>query len=150
MRIFVGIFLLICAVSCSNGDDDNVVAPEPVNVSGNWKPVKYEFRGKTIPLSACEQKGHILINTDFSGSYDRYDTEAVTGNCVKPDSFAGQWVFDQLYSTLNLKYVEGGVTKTVQKEIESFSPTELRILDNSKNLDNVPGNDEATLIFIKE
>ncbi|PIF47433.1 lipocalin-like protein [Chryseobacterium sp. 52] len=149
MRFFIGIFLLVWTVSCSNEDNDNVVT-ENISINGSWKPYKYEFRGKTILLSDCERKGQILINADFSGAYDRYETDAVNGNCIKPDSFTGQWVFDKMYSILNLTYTEGGVSKTVKKEIDSFSSTELRIHDNSKNLDNVPGNDEAVLIFIKE
>jgi hypothetical protein len=148
MKFLIGILLFISITSCSSDDDRNVI-DNNVKVNGNWKPYKYEFRGKTIQLNDCEQKGLILINPDFSGSYERYET-STSGACTNPDSFTGKWVYDNLYSSLTLTYIESGVTKTLKKEVQSFSETEMSISDKSKNLDDVPGNDQATLVFRKE
>ena len=134
--------------SCSS-DDDRAVVNENVNINGTWKPYKYEFKGKDIMLNDCEKKGTIFINPDFSGSYERYDV-ASSGNCNLFDSFGGKWTFDKMYQTLTLTYTESGVSKTLKKEIDSYSSTELRINDSSKNLDATPGNDEAVLVFRKE
>ncbi|MGH1519561.1 lipocalin family protein [Chryseobacterium sp. JK1] len=136
-------------VSCSNDDDNNNVVTNEVGINGTWKPFKYEFRGKNIALNDCEDKGVIMINADFSGAYDRYES-GTSGNCNLSDSFVGKWTYDSLYNTLTITYLDGGVTKTMKKEVQSYSSTELRIRDNSKNLDNSPGNDEATLVFRKE
>ncbi|QBJ86669.1 hypothetical protein DDI74_10525 [Chryseobacterium gleum] len=149
MRSFIGIVLLMSIASCSS-DDDHAVVNENVNISGNWKPYKYEFRGKEVMLSDCEKKGVIFINPDFSGSYERYDVSSSSGSCNLFDSFGGKWVFDKMYQTLTLTYTESGVSKTMKKEVDSYSSTELRINDNSKNLDNMPGNDDAVLVYIKE
>lgn len=149
MRLFIGILLLLGVASCSSDDDRNVTV-ENQNVNGSWKPYKYEFRGKDVMLSDCERKGQLLINADFSGVYERYAVAESTGNCNKVESFPGKWNFDKLYSTLTLTYTEAGISKTLKKEIDGFSDTELRILDNSKNLDSEPGNDEAILVFRKE
>lgn len=148
MKYFIGILLFMGIVSCSSDDDNNVVANE-VSINGTWKPFKYEFRGKTITLNDCEDKGVIMINADFSGAYDRYEA-GVSGSCNLSDSFVGKWAYDKLYNTLTITYTEAGVTKTLKKEVQSYSDTELRINDNSKNLDNTPGNDEAVLVFRKE
>ncbi|PRB02008.1 hypothetical protein CQ046_13675 [Chryseobacterium sp. MYb7] len=148
MRLFIGILLLMSIASCSS-DDDRTVVNENVSINGTWKPYKYEFKGKEIMLSDCEKKGIIFINPDFSGSYERYDASS-SGNCNLFDSFGGKWTFDKMYQTLTLTYTESGVSKTLKKEIDSYSSTELRINDSSKNLDTTPGNDEAVLVFRKE
>lgn len=148
MRLFIGILLLMSIASCSS-DDDRTVVNENVSINGTWKPYKYEFKGKEIMLSDCEKKGIIFINPDFSGSYERYDASS-SGNCNLFDSFGGKWTFDKMYQTLTLTYTESGVSKTLKKEIDSYSNTELRINDSSKNLDTTPGNDEAVLVFRKE
>ncbi|RXM40321.1 hypothetical protein BOQ62_06320 [Chryseobacterium sp. CH21] len=148
MRLFIGILLLMSIASCSS-DDDRTVVNENVSINGTWKPYKYEFKGREIMLSDCEKKGIIFINPDFSGSYERYDASS-SGNCNLFDSFGGKWTFDKMYQTLTLTYVEAGVSKTLKKEIDSYSNTELRINDSSKNLDTTPGNDEAVLVFRKE
>ncbi|WP_318846511.1 lipocalin family protein [Chryseobacterium sp. JV558] len=149
MRFFIGTLLLMSIASCSN-DDDRAVVNEDVSINGSWKPYKYEFKGKDIMLTDCEKKGIIFINPDFSGSYERYDVSSSSGNCNLFDSFGGKWTFDKMYQTLTLTYTEAGVTKTLKKEIDSYSNTELKINDNSKNLDNTPGNDEGVLVFRKE
>lgn len=148
MRFFIGILLLAGMISCSNEDNNNVVE-EKINITGSWKPYKYEFRGKTIMVSNCQQQGLIQINTDLSGVYERYDV-STTGNCNKFDSFVGNWSYDNLYSSLTITYTEANVVKTMKKDIDAYSMTELRMYDNSQNLDNVPGNDEAILVFRKE
>ncbi|MCP1301020.1 lipocalin family protein [Chryseobacterium sp. S0630] len=149
MKYFIGILLLMGFVSCSNDDDDHQAVANDVSINGIWKPFKYEFRGKNIVLNDCEDKGVIMINADFSGAYDRYES-GVSGNCNLSDSFVGKWAFDSLYNTLTITYNDAGVTKTMKKQVQSYSDTELRINDNSKNLDNTPGNDEAVLVFGKE
>lgn len=149
MKYFIGILLLMGFVSCSNDDDDHQAVANDVSINGTWKPFKYEFRGKNIVLNDCEDKGVIMINADFSGAYDRYES-GVSGNCNLSDSFVGKWAFDSLYNTLTITYNDAGVTKTMKKQVQSYSDTELRINDNSKNLDNTPGNDEAVLVFGKE
>lgn len=148
MKYFIGVLLLMGIVSCSNDDDNNVVV-DNVKINGTWRPVKYEFRGKVIALNNCEDKGQLLINADYSGAYDRYES-ATSDNCNLVDSFVGKWDYDKLYNVLTLTYMDAGNTKTMKKEVDSYSETELRIRDNSKNLDNVPGNDSAILVFRKE
>ena len=148
MKYFIGILLLMGVASCSNDDDNNVVTND-ASINGTWRPFKYEFRGKNITLNDCEDKGVIMINADFSGAYDRYESSA-SGNCNLSDSFVGKWTYDKLYNTLTITYTDAGVTKTMKKQVQSYSDSELRINDNSKNLDNTPGNDEATLVFRKE
>lgn len=150
MRFLLGILFLMGIVSCSNDDNDNMSVDNNVAINGTWKPYKYEFRGKTIMVSDCELQGLININTDFSGAYERYEISPTSGNCNKADSFTGKWSFDKLYNTLTLTYTESGVDKTLKKSVQSYSATELKISDNSKNLDTTPGNDEAILVFIKE
>ncbi|WP_160136097.1 lipocalin family protein [Chryseobacterium sp. c4a] len=147
MKFFIGILLLTGMVSCSSNDDTPTVV-DNTNITGTWKPANYEFRGKTIPLNDCESRGQIYINTDYSGTYER--NEAGAGDtCNLVDSFTGKWAYDKLYNVLILTYTEGNETKTLRKEVESYSETELRIKDNNKNLDNVPGNDTGILIFRK-
>lgn len=147
MRFFIGILLLVGIVSCSSDNDNNVVE-ENISIDGSWKPYKYEFRGKTIMVGDCQQQGLIQINPDLSGVYERYDT-STSGGCNKFDSFVGKWKYDKLYNTLTITYIESDTQKTMIKNVESYSATELRIHDNSQNLDNVPGNDEAILVFRK-
>jgi hypothetical protein len=147
MKFFIGIFLFMAFVSCSNNDDNDNTQVESVRVNGNWKPYKYEFRGKTIVLNDCEKKGQIMINSDFSGTYERYELSS-SDNCNHVDSFAGKWAYDG--SNLAITYNEAGTVKTLKKTVQSFTEIELRILDNSKDLDDVPGNDQATLVFMKQ
>ncbi|MDR2237783.1 MAG: lipocalin family protein [Chryseobacterium sp.] len=146
MRFFIAIFLIIGFASCDDDKDNEA----KLDITGTWKPSKYEFKGKTILLNDCEKKGVIQINTDFSGAYERFISEAVTGNCLQPDSRTGDWSVDNVYSTLTFRYKEEGTPKTLKKEIESVTNTELRVMDNSKNLDDIEGNDEAILVFTKE
>ncbi|ANF51285.1 hypothetical protein A0O34_12515 [Chryseobacterium glaciei] len=145
MKYIIVIFLLLGMVSCST-DEPNVIV-ENTSINGNWKPYKYIFRGKDIMLNECESKGQLLINTDFSGVYERYGLSD-SGNCNTLDSFEGNWKYDNL-NTLILTYIESGATKTLTKKVNSYSDIELRINDNSKNLDNVPGNDEGILVYRK-
>lgn len=148
MKYFIGIFLLMGVISCSSDNENSV--EEVVTVNGTWRPYKYEFRGKNIMLNDCEDKGLIVINSDFSGAYDRYESSTTSDACTLVDSFSGKWSYDKLYNVLTLEYTDGGVDKTIRKEIKTYSTTELRIRDNSKNLDNQPGNDEAVLVFKRE
>jgi len=149
MKYFIGIVFLMMAVGCTS-DDDTPVTDDNVSINGTWRPYKYEFRGKNIMLNDCEDKGVLSINTDFSGFYDRYEKSETTGECIATDSYAGKWNYDKLYSNLTLTYNESGENKIIKKQIQGFSDAELRIQDNSKNLDNVPGNDEAVLVFKRE
>ncbi|UKB83313.1 lipocalin family protein [Chryseobacterium sp. MEBOG06] len=149
MKFFIGILFLLSFASCSS-DDNSDVFNEEIKINGSWKPYKYEFRGKDIMVNDCTRRGQLFINANFSGLYERYDMVESSGNCNKVDSFTGSWSFDKLYSTLTLSYMEAGVSKIMKKEIDSYSDTELRLYDNSQNLDNVPGNDEAILVFRKE
>lgn len=148
MRFFIGILLLVGVASCSSDDDANVINQE-VQINGNWIPYKYEYRGKDVQLNDCDRKGQLAINADFSGVYERYAIVEPTGSCNKVESYPGKWSYDKMDHILTLTYTEAGTSKTLKKEVETFSETELRILDNSKNLDNVPGNDEGTLVFRK-
>lgn len=150
MKFLIGLIAIMGIVSCSSDDDRSNTRVDEVSINGTWKPSRYEFKGKSYPVSACEKKGQILVNTDFSGVYERYDTDAGTGNCVKPESYSGKWTYDRMYGKLTLTYTEAGVTKTSQKTVEDFSSTELRIADNSKNVDGIGGNDDAVLVYIKE
>lgn len=147
MKYVVGILLLLGVASCSS-DDANVIVQE-VQINGNWTPYKYEFRGKDVQLNDCERKGQLVINADFSGVYERYAIVEPTGNCNKVESYPGKWSYDKMNHILTLTYTEAGTTKTLVKEVDTFSETELKISDNSKNLDSVPGNDEGVLVFRK-
>ncbi|WP_250253875.1 lipocalin family protein [Chryseobacterium sp. Marseille-Q3244] len=146
MKNFIRILLLVGMVSCSSNDDTPTVV-DNTNITGSWKPSNYEFRGKPIALNDCEGKGQLVINADYSGNYGRY--EMASDNCNLVDSYSGKWSYDKLYNVLILTYTEGTETKTLRKEVESYSETELRIRDNNKNLDGVPGNDTGTLVFRK-
>lgn len=150
MRFFISLIAVLCLASCGDDDRDNSTTEITSSINGVWKPVKYEYKGKNYPVGDCEKKGQILINTDFSGVYERYIKDDVSGNCVNPDSFSGKWNYDKLYNSLVLSYTEAGVAKTLKKDIEGLSDIELRIADSSKNLDGLPGNDEATLVFVRE
>ena len=55
-----------------------------------------------------------------------------SGNCNLLILLEEKWAFDKMYQTLTLTYTEAGVSKTMKKEIDSYSNTELRINDNSK------------------
>ncbi|WET47379.1 lipocalin family protein [Chryseobacterium indologenes] len=147
MRLVVGILLLLGVASCSS-DEANVIVQE-VQINGSWTPYKYEYRGKDVQLNDCDRKGQLVINADFSGVYERYAIVEPTGNCNKVESYPGKWSYDKMNHILTLTYTEAGTSKTLVKEVDTFSETELRISDNSKNLDNVPGNDEGILVFRK-
>ncbi|HBV15079.1 lipocalin family protein [Chryseobacterium carnipullorum] len=151
MKFFIGIFLFMTVISCSSNDDndndnDNNTV-ESVRINGNWKPYKYEFRGKSITLNDCDKKGEISINSDFSGTYERYELSPL-GVCNHIDSYGGKWSYDN--SSLTITYNEAGTAKTLKKTVQSFTDVELRVLDNSKDLDDTPGNDQATLVFVKQ
>lgn len=149
MRFFVALIAMMSIVSCSDNDDrENTIIKTP-KINGTWKPVRYEFKGKTYPVTQCENKGHILINDNLSGVYERYSS-LTSGSCSMIDAFSGNWTFDTMNKTLTLTYTENGLTKTLVKDLEDFSDTELRIRDSSKDLDNNPGNDEASLVFTKQ
>ena len=150
MKFLIGLIAIMGIVSCSSDDDRSNSKTEEVSVNGTWKPSRYEFKGKSYPVSTCEKKGQILINTDFSGVYERYETGAGAGECIKPESYSGKWAYDRMYGKLTLTYTEAGVSKTSQKTVEDFSATELKIVDGSKNVDGIPGNDDAVLVYIKE
>ncbi|SEM16554.1 Lipocalin-like domain-containing protein [Chryseobacterium taichungense] len=144
------IIIMVVAISCSGNDavEDTII--EKPNLTGTWKPQRYEYKGKTYPLTECERKGQIVVNASLSGIYERYGVSASTGNCNLDDSFAGKWVYDEVTKDLTLTYNENGTAQTLKKEILDFSDNELKILDASKDLDNVPGNDEASLVFVKQ
>lgn len=150
MKFLIGLIAIMGIVSCSSDDDRNNSMTEEVSINGTWKPSRYEFKGKSYPVSTCEKKGQILINTDFSGVYERYEAGAGSEECIKPESYSGKWAYDKMYGKLILTYTEAGVSKTSQKTVEDFSATELKIADGSKNVDGIPGNDDAVLVYIKE
>lgn len=142
--------MMAVAVSCSGNDDvENTVIQKP-NLTGTWKPQRYEYKGKTYPLSQCEKQGQILINVNLSGVYEKYGAASSGENCNLLDSFLGVWSYDEFTKDLVLTYNESGAVKTLKKEIVDFSENELKITDTSKNLDNIPGNDEASLVFVKQ
>lgn len=147
MKFFFGICLFMTVISCSGNDDNENTPVESVSINGSWKPYKYEFRGKSILLNDCDKKGEISINSDFSGTYERYALSS-TGSCDHIDSFGGKWSYDN--SSLTITYNEAGTIKTLKKTVQSFTNVELRISDNSKDLDDTPGNDMATLVFVKQ
>lgn len=150
MRLFISLFVIMTIVfSCSNDDNREDTILETPDINGVWKPTRYEYKGKTYPLTDCEKKGQILVNTNFAGIYERYG-ENTSGNCNLFDSFSGNWTYDKMNKILTLTYNENGTAKTLKKQIEDFSSTELKITDTSKDLDNVPGNDEASLVFTKQ
>lgn len=150
MKFLIGLIAIMGIVSCSSDDDRNNSMTEEVSINGTWKPSRYEFKGKSYPVSTCEKKGQILINTDFSGVYERYEAGVGSEECIKPESYSGKWTYDKMYGKLILTYTEAGVSKTSQKTVEDFSATELKIADGSKNVDGIPGNDDAVLVYIKE
>lgn len=149
MKFIIGLIAIISIVSCSNDDERGTTVIETPNINGVWKPARYEFKGKIYPLNDCEKKGQLLVNNDLSGVYERYDTPSA-GSCNLLDSFSGKWEYDNMNKILTLIYSENGNTKTLKKEVEDFSTTELRIFDNTKNLDGLSGNDEASLVFVKQ
>lgn len=149
MKFIIGLIVMMSIVSCSSDDERSTTVIVPPNINGVWKPARYESKGKTYPLNDCEKKGQLLVNNDLSGVYERYDTPS-SGGCNLLDSFSGKWEYDSMNKILTLTYSENGNTKTLKKEVEDFSTTELRIFDNNKNLDGLPGNDEASLVFVKQ
>lgn len=151
MKPFISLLIFIVIVlSCSNDNSrENTVVTIP-DINGVWKPSRYEFKGKTYPLNDCEKKGQILINANLSGVYERFVVSDSGPDCNLYDSFSGNWNYDNINKVLTLTYNENGIAKTLKKQIEDFSSTELKITDSSKDLDNVAGNDEASLIYIKQ
>jgi hypothetical protein len=151
MKNLISLFILIfITASCSNDESRENTVIETPNVVGTWKPVRYEYKGKVYILDECEKKGQININDNFSGVYERYGIASSGTDCNLYDSFSGNWGYDNINKTLTLTYTENGIVKTLKKIVESFSNTELKIVDSSKDLDNIPGNDEAALIFIRQ
>jgi hypothetical protein len=151
MKNLISLFILIFIVtSCSNDDNRGDSVIESPNVVGTWKPVRYEYKGKVYILNECEKKGQIHINSNFSGVYERYGIASSGTDCNLYDSFSGNWSYDNMNKILALTYTENGTVKTLKKVIENFSDTELKITDSSKDLDNIPGNDEAALVFIRQ
>jgi len=151
MKNLISLFILIFIVtSCSNDDSRGDSVIETPNVIGTWKPVRYEYKGKGYILNECEKKGQIHINNNFSGVYERYGIASSGTDCNLYDSFSGSWSYDNMNKILTLTYTENGTVKTLKKVIENFSDTELKITDSSKDLDNIPGNDEAALVFIRQ
>ncbi|RNA63418.1 hypothetical protein D1631_16580 [Chryseobacterium nematophagum] len=151
MKFLMNLIVVMMLVSsCSNDDSRQDTAFEIPNINGTWKPSRYEYKGKVYSLSECEKNGLLLVNTDFSGVYEKFGVSPIDNNCNKFISFAGKWSYDAMNRVLTLTYKESGDTKTLTKEVEDFSDVELKILDNSKDLDGIPGNDEATLIFTKQ
>ncbi|MET3035354.1 lipocalin family protein [Chryseobacterium sp. NRRL B-14859] len=150
MKFLIGLIAIMGIVSCSSDDDRNSSTIDEMSINGTWKPTRYEFKGKSYPVSTCEKKGQLLINTDFSGVYERYDTDIATGDCLKPESYTGKWTYDKMYGKLTLAYTESGISKNLQKNVEDLSSTELKIADGSKNVDGIAGNDDAILVYTKE
>lgn len=149
MKIFY-IFVMMCLfLSCSNDENRGTTIMETPKINANWKPSNYEYKGKIYNLNDCDKKGQLLINTDFSGVYENFEKSSASSACITLESYSGKWSYDNLTRVLTLTYNEAGAPKTLKKEIESFSDSELRIIDNTKNLDGIPGNDEALLIYIK-
>lgn len=151
MKLLISLTILFFLVSSCSDDDimqDTVI--QESEIVGMWKPLRYEYKGKTYPVSGCQQKGQILINFDFSGVYENYDVPSSTGNCNLLNSFTGKWNYDMKDNTLKLTYKESGANKILSKNVETFSDTFLKISDNTKDLDNIPGVDDATLVFTKE
>jgi hypothetical protein len=150
MKFFITMIAITSMIiSCSDNDDREDTIIKTPKINGTWKPVRYEFKGKTYPVTQCEAKGQILINDNLSGVYEKY-TSVTSGNCNMSDSFSGNWTFDAISKALTLTYTENGLMKTLTKDLEDFSDTELKIGDSSKDLDNTPGNDEAILVFTRQ
>lgn len=140
------IIILLFVLSCSSDDRENSNDQEQ-SITGNWSPYSYEYKGKIYVVDECEKKGQLLINNDMSGIYEKHIKSSE--NCTNVASFNGQWAFDRNTLILTLTYKENGITKTLIKQVENFSDSELRIIDTSVDLDNIPGNDEAILKFTK-
>lgn len=140
------IIILLFTVSCSSDDRENAATQEQI-IIGNWKPYAYEYKGKIYIVDECEKRGQLLINNDMSGVYEKYIKSSE--NCTNTASFNGQWIYDKNTLILTLTYKENGMTKTLVKQVEDFSDSELRIIDTSVDLDNNPGNDQAILTFTK-
>lgn len=150
MKFLISLIVMMSIISCSSDDSRENTEIKTPDINGVWKPYQYEYKGKTYPVSTCQQKGQISVNTDFSGVYERYDVAPSSGECNMFDSFAGKWSYDNMSGTLTLTYTEAGVVKTLKKDVDTFSDTELKISDNTRDLDNIPGNDDAVLVFIKQ
>ncbi len=146
INIIILVLLFSISFSCSSDDRDNTNTQEQ-NITGNWKPYAYEYKGKIYTVDECDKKGQLLINNDMSGVYEKYMMSS--GSCINISSYSGNWTYDKNTLTLTLSYKENGVTKTLVKQVENFSDSELRTVDNSMNLDSNPGNDEAILTWKK-
>lgn len=136
--LFIFFFLSSC-----NRDESPKTTPNTMNYVGVWKPSHYELKGKTYSLTDCQKKGVINIQTTMAGSYESYET--ISSNCSNVESFAGTWQTSS--SELKLNYSEAGVTHTKILNVNTLSTSQLKVDDNTHNIDGIPGNDEAVIVY---
>lgn len=143
-KIIIVLFAFIF-IGCRS--DDNKPQNTTVSIVGSWKPVRYEFHGKTYSVTDCQKKSELLVNSNMTGYYDSY---YYTTMCEHTASYTGSWHFDQNNEILSISYIDNGVTKTKTFTVSNVSSTELSLLDNSHDIDGIAGNDNAELVFKKQ
>lgn len=141
-KIFLILIFSVLALSCSSEDSNPAVVT--TNYQGTFKAVSFEYRGKTISVSDCQGNSKIIINEDKSGVYESYEYNSTIGSCAATESLTGTW------QVTNNKLVLSKNHQLVKSlDLESISSTEIKVIDNSHNVDALPGNDEAVLSFVK-
>lgn len=146
-KIFLSIAIGSLFVSCSN--DREPSPSQPVNLNGTFRLSHYEFKSKNYNVSGCDVNDKIVINTDKTGIYEDSEFNNATQACYNVESLAGSWNLKAQEGLLVLKYLANGVEQTKAFNVNSVSDTEIRIETNSKNVDGVPGNDNAVAVWIK-
>lgn len=139
--------LILFFISCRDEPNhQNTTALEDYNkqIQGTWTPSYYEYKGKIYPVNDCQKSGRILVSSDMSGTYEVYD---MNGSCQNLNNYIGIWSYGT--NGLSITYTENGVSKIKNLPFNTISDSELKLYDNSKNLDGLGGLDEAILVYIK-
>ncbi|WP_313215048.1 hypothetical protein [Soonwooa sp.] len=146
-KIFLSIAIAGLLGSCSS--DREPSPSQPVNLNGTFKLSHYEFKSKNFNISGCDINDKIVVNTDKTGVYENSEFNDATQACYNSESLSGIWNLQSQEGLLVLKYLANGVEQSKVFNLISVSDTEIRIESNSKNVDGIPGNDNAIAVWVK-
>lgn len=148
-KILYLVCVLLLVSACKDNDRENEVS-QPINLVGTWKIDHYEFKGKKYDVTSCDKEDAIVIQASNAGSYKKSEWSSSINACDYIENYVGTWFFAPLESKLVLTYKENTVDKTKTINLSEYSSQQLKIDNNTKNIDGIPGNDAAVEVWVKQ
>lgn len=148
-KIFYLAFVLLSLSACKDNNGEDEVS-QPISLVGTWKIDHYEFKGKTYNVTSCDKDDVIVIQAINAGSYKNSEWSPSINACDYVENYVGTWLFIPLESKLVLNYRENMIDKTKTINLTEYSSKQLKIDNNTKNIDGIPGNDAAVEVWVRQ